>query len=113
MAFLQSVSCAGPSFCIAVGIVEGSTTTGALIEQWDGFVWLIAATAALPVGTQSAALLGVSCVSSSFCVAVGTITIAGFSPGTLDEFWDGSSWTPRIRLWISTASRASSTWFRA
>jgi hypothetical protein len=92
VAFLQSVSCAGPSFCIAVGIVEGSTTTVALIEQWNGSAWSIATPAALPVGTQSAEFLGVSCVSSSFCVAVGTITIAGFSPGTLDEFWDGSSW---------------------
>ncbi len=89
---LQSVSCVGPSFCVAVGFT-GTSPTSTLIEQWNGSTWSIAAPAPLPVGTQSAQFNGVSCVSSTFCIAVGTITIAGFSASTLNEIWDGSTWT--------------------
>ena len=91
-AVLQGVSCAGPSFCVAVGSTEGSTPT-TLVEQWNGSAWSIVAASALPAGTQSAQFNGVTCLSSTFCVAVGTITIAGFDPSTLNEFWDGTSWT--------------------
>ena len=91
LAVLQSVSCAGPLFCVAVGYDGSPTTT--LIEQWNGSAWSIAAPTPLPVGTQSAQFNGVSCVSGSFCIAVGTLTVAGFSAATLNEVWDGSTWT--------------------
>jgi hypothetical protein len=90
---LADVSCASSSFCVAVGYeydfsgAGGGTETGGqpLIETWDGSTWSITAN---PI-SSSDALDAVSCVSSSFCVAVG---YAG-SGQTLTETWNGSTWS--------------------
>jgi len=37
VAILDGVSCAGPSFCVAVG----ATGSGALIETWNGSTWSV------------------------------------------------------------------------
>jgi hypothetical protein len=87
---LRAVSCASASFCVAVG--ESFATPGrTLALQWNGSVWTIAVTAdASPVNYDY--LSGVSCKSASFCVAVGAAS-DGFSPQTLVEQWNGSSWS--------------------
>ena len=87
---LQSVSCAGPSFCVAVGF-SGTSPTAALIETWNGATW---STSSLPAPSPSGTtveLYGVSCVSASSCVAVGSSsTMTATSP--LSETWNGSTW---------------------
>ncbi|HLH64252.1 MAG TPA: hypothetical protein VKV27_00975 [Solirubrobacteraceae bacterium] len=86
------VSCASASFCVAVGwdqVGSGTSTTDLpLIETWNGSSWAIASAPA-PAGEQ---LRGVSCPTSSFCVAVGGPGTAQASQ-TLIETWNGSSWT--------------------
>ena len=69
---LSSVSCTGSAFCMAVGYYSplGSTGEDALMESWDGSFWT------LQLGNSPSTsfneMYGVSCLSTSFCVAVGT-----------------------------------------
>jgi photosystem II stability/assembly factor-like uncharacterized protein len=72
---LLSVSCANPTFCVAVG--EGCT----ILTSHDGHAW------ALQSGGTCPELDGVACVSPSFCVAVG-------EAGAILTSSDGHSWTP-------------------
>jgi hypothetical protein len=95
---LVSVSCASPTFCVAVGSTKsgGRVTVGqqggggrnphALLEVWDGSAWTVRPT---PLGSASTSrLFGVSCVSSQFCVAVGS---TGFQNAQALR-WNGQAW---------------------
>jgi hypothetical protein len=96
--FLEGVSCVSDSFCEAVGHFENpSIVELPLIEEWASS-WSLQATVPTPAGTTSARLSGVSCVTSSFCEAVGVYrTSSGVFP--LAEEWNGTTWedqTPPI-----------------
>ena len=82
---LNSVSCTTASFCVAVGLENGSDAS--LIEQWNGSVW----NQVMSTPTLSAApsLDGVSCIGTSFCAAVGSVPTTG---DVLIEQWNGSKW---------------------
>ena len=87
---LAAVSCTSSTHCVAVGSYFNDTTDQTLIETWNGSNWSIASSpnASSPNGND---LYGVSCPSSTDCVAV------GFYHGTTDqalvETWSGSTWT--------------------
>jgi hypothetical protein len=87
----NGVSCPSATSCFAVGSSSdqfGSTAT--LVEQWSGSSWSI-----VPSPNQtgtSSTLSGVSCTSSTSCVAVGSWGDQS-SPQTLVEQWDGTSWS--------------------
>jgi hypothetical protein len=85
---LNGVSCARPQTCVAVGTFE---TTGSVFEAfsdtWSGGSWF----SALPPDPKISNLSGISCVSTSFCIAVGDI-IRGGIPNTLTERWTGAGW---------------------
>ena len=87
---LTSVSCvpSTPRFCETVGSHTDSSglSNVALAEKWNGSVWKIQRTARPVAGSMS--LTGVSCVSASFCEAVGNIS--GTSGGA--EVWNGTRW---------------------
>jgi hypothetical protein len=98
--FVLGSACANAFECWAVGFsVSGGTgsssTTAALIEQWNGSAWSLAPSPIAP-SPGGYALFGVTCVTSSDCWAVGgarSVT-AGTSPfGTLTENWNGTSWS--------------------
>jgi hypothetical protein len=106
-ATLAGVSCTSPTYCVAVGTaddageeLEPPTRVGSFSEVWDGTSWRVVPTAdAAAVG---AVLASVSCVSPSFCVAVGGTHSVGWpalkswysSEGrALVEVWNGSSWS--------------------
>jgi hypothetical protein len=93
---LNAVSCSSATFCVAVGYYQTSPSTfTSLIEQWDGVSWAVVPSP--DPGTAADALYGVSCISSTHCVAVGysSDTSAPSVPvdQTLVETWDGVSWT--------------------
>ena len=70
---LTGVSCAELTACTAVGDAandQNDNPTYPVAESWAGTSWQLAVTPE-PAGT-SAALTGVSCVTASTCVAVGT-----------------------------------------
>lgn len=95
-AFLNGVSCTGRSQCTATGVA--TTRTGKnlkpLAERWNGTSWTVQTTPTTNTGGWLGGTLdgGVSCTSSTACVA------AGFSYSStfyrlLGEGWNGSTWT--------------------
>ncbi len=79
-ATLNSVSCSAPASCMAVGEEPGGG--GVLAERWDGSSWE-QSSIPLPEPPQGR-LSGVSCTSSTSCVAV--------SGEDFTERYDGSTW---------------------
>jgi hypothetical protein len=93
---LSDVSCVSASFCMAVGAHQDSAGGEAnLAEIWNGTSWQITATPNIKAQSGTTAyndLLSVSCVSASFCEAVGT------GPNGADAAqWNGTSWTLQAR----------------
>lgn len=94
---LNAVSCASPVFCVAVGendkAIPGYPAYGqyeTLAEVWNGSSWSTMTT----VDPGSASLLGgVSCISSAFCMAVGTQWNNTSGNTTLAEEWNGLDWS--------------------
>jgi len=93
---LTSVSCVSATFCMAVGTWDNGTgLIQTLAEKWNGTSWSIVNTPN-PTDDTASLLVSVSCVSASFCAAVGYAG-AGANVATngqpLIEQWDGTSWT--------------------
>jgi len=87
------VSCASASFCIAVGNANTPTGTGTLAEQWNGANWSLLQTPNSPAEKNNW-LTSVSCVSSSFCMAVGYDGNAVYSKkAPISMTWNGSAWS--------------------
>ena len=63
-----------------------------MAEIWNGKHWSITPSPQLPLG-WTAALSGVSCVSPTRCVAVGTSFPPDVAPQTLVEIWNGNHWS--------------------
>jgi hypothetical protein len=88
--FLYDVDCRTATSCTAVGRYESDNGTNrTLIESWNGTAWSV-----VPSPNNGSAhniLNGVSCVSKSFCVAVGNAETGGYAR-TLVETWNGSAW---------------------
>ena len=89
---LLSTSCTGADSCAAVGVSENSAGVYTpLVETWNGHKWTAGSSAGSNLG--SLGLTGVSCSSSTDCLAVGyTIDRTG-STDAFSEVWNGSSWT--------------------
>lgn len=87
---LVGISCVSRQSCMAVGSYffgsfPGSTRT--LVERWNGKVWSIVPSPN-PNPNNDQALLNVSCVSATWCIAVGRSV-----SGPLVESWNGHLWT--------------------
>jgi uncharacterized protein YktA (UPF0223 family) len=87
---LDGVSCTSSSFCMAVGTYSTGQYSYTLGEEWNGKEWANIGTFFPPSATRSE-LNGVSCTSSSFCMAVGTYSTGQYSY-TLGEEWNGKEW---------------------
>jgi hypothetical protein len=92
-ATLEAVSCSGAAFCIATG--ENTVTdTTTLIEVWNGASWSIVSSPNGSTATGSSnSLVGVSCIGTAFCQAVGSFDDGTNPNRTLIEQWNGSVWT--------------------
>ena len=90
----NGVSCSSPSACEAVGWQNTTSGTAPADAHWNGSVWTLQPTAPLP-GLPVSWFQGVSCLSASFCSAVGAQ--GGYDLYldyyTLGELWGGTSWT--------------------
>jgi hypothetical protein len=115
---LYGVSCAGPSFCVAVGVSgPGSTYVDPLVEQWNGSTWTIV-NAVNPSGSTATELNAVSCLSSTWCSAVGYTEDGSSNRHALAEAWNGTTWsvvtvpepTGATASEFSALSCASSSW---
>ncbi len=83
---LNSISCTSSSFCTAVGQQKISTGGGTLIEQWNGVSWSVVPGVSVALDASDS-LDSVSCIGTSFCLAVGS------DGGALAETWNGNAWT--------------------
>jgi hypothetical protein len=98
----SGVSCPTATDCTAVGnYTDASGTQVPLAEGWNGTSWTIEPILA-PSRTTGAVLSGVSCSSSSACVAVGQDN--GMA---LAEEWNGTTWTAQTPPAPSGAPSAS------
>jgi hypothetical protein len=100
---LDSVSCSGPQFCMAVGEYPNKNNrANTLSELWNGLSWTV-------VSSQNEAhsnyLYGISCDSSHQCLAVGRGGQSGSQAQTMIERWNGTDW----RLVASPARGDTST----
>jgi hypothetical protein len=87
---LNAVSCTSASSCVAVGDYWNATGGyQTLVESWNGGTWTIVASP--DQGNTYNLLDGVSCTSSTSCVAVGWYLPNAAQ--TLIESWNGSAWT--------------------
>lgn len=93
---LSGVSCTSSSFCVAVGVDEPrrTVTERPLVETWNGKAWSITPSpnVSKPPGNDSE-LLGVSCLSATRCIAVGSRGEASRGTVTLAESWNGKAWS--------------------
>ncbi len=83
---LGDVACTSGTFCMAVGGQNVGAGGGTLTEQWNGTSWSVVPSTDVPSTTDDT-LASVSCVGSSFCLAVG-----GSGTGPLAETWNGKAW---------------------
>ncbi|MHB8264067.1 MAG: Ig domain-containing protein, partial [Acidimicrobiales bacterium] len=81
------VSCASPTYCVAVGSVVSSAGTQPIGYSWNGSAW----TSTVLQGISGAAT-AISCVSTSFCDGVGALgSSTQYYPGAAS--WNGTTWT--------------------
>jgi hypothetical protein len=87
----DSVSCLSPASCLAVGSAVDQTGESGfnVAEAWNGTSWSLLRTP--DPGSTSNELRGVSCASTSACMAVGDFTGIG-NQHTLAEAWNGVTW---------------------
>jgi hypothetical protein len=90
---IASVSCQPNTNCAAVGsYVNSSNRPEMLAEQWSGGAWTILPTPN-PSGIVDSSLTGVSCTSTSACMAVGNGLNTSDSDSTLAGQWNGNAWS--------------------
>jgi hypothetical protein len=89
---LSGVSCPSATACTAVGdAAVGRGIIATVAEHWDSTTWAVQATPNA-TGASSSSLQGVSCTSTTACIAVGESNGTG-TQSTLAERWDGTAWT--------------------
>jgi hypothetical protein len=91
---MLSVSCAGPSTCMAVGEAAGKP----FAELWTAGSWVPFPTPPLtapplPAGAKGGTFAAVSCGSTTSCMAVGNSNEGSGSEKALAERWNGANWT--------------------
>ena len=108
--FPTGVSCVSASFCVAAGsYYNGQGVPQNLLLTWNGSTWSLDASASLSTsGSQYNSLNGVSCVSTSFCVAAGYY-YNGNATQNLLVAWNGSAWTLDSAASLSTSASNSNS----
>ena len=88
----ESVACASPVRCIAVGYdINTSSLSKTLVESWNGTDWSFLSSP--NKGAMGSLLTGVSCSRSTSCMAVGYYADASGNGKTLVESWSGTAWS--------------------
>jgi hypothetical protein len=88
---LSAVTCSSATSFTAVG---SSSAAFDLFEHWNGASW----TAQSPRSLDADQLVGISCTSPLYCIAVGdAVSRAGFQQGVIAR-WNGRSWANQALL---------------
>lgn len=92
--YLAGVSCSSSSLCTAVGsYVDSGGTQRTLALRWASGSWSQQMLPGIPAGATSAQLSGVSCPTSTSCVAVGSWTDSAFVQHPYGLSWNGTTWS--------------------
>ncbi len=94
---LIAISCVPVSpagvWCMAVGSYQQRRTSPSktLADIWDGTAWTVSPTRSQP-GPGPSSLNAVSCLSPTWCVAIGAQPLNVSAMEILGEIWNGSGW---------------------
>jgi hypothetical protein len=96
--YLNSVTCATPTQCWAVGADMGAdgNPSSTLVDAWNGSSWT---TVASPDPSSGGSLLtAVTCIDASNCWASGAVGLGGGggggnTPNPMIAVWNGSTWS--------------------
>lgn len=114
---LSAVSCRSATNCTAVGAFDNAAGAEMLLaEHWNGKVWAVEVTPA-PANYYGQSLVGVSCPSTSACIAVGSYFQLSGIQLTLADYWNGRTWTiqatpaggPKYLVSVSCTSTSACT----
>ena len=109
--YLSGVSCVSTTFCVAVGWSGGPDNSEPLIEEYNGAAWSMMTSPVMPANNENV-LFSVSCVSTTFCAAVGR-QIPTNGTETLMETYNGHGWSltpsPAAAFWAYSVSCVSTT----
>jgi hypothetical protein len=88
----SGVSCVTSAFCMAVGTLNPSnpSTNAASAQMWNGSSW---SSVQVQEPANPSILYAVSCVSASWCVAVGKSDLTNSTYVPLIEQWNGSQFS--------------------
>jgi len=89
---VSALSCPTAKLCVGAGSMGSRNNPTPSVAVFDGQQWRTTVFP-LPVGAQTGWLGGVSCASSSWCVAVGTTQTKGEQSQTLIVEWNGKAWS--------------------
>lgn len=92
---LDSVSCTSSTSCVAIGALGATTGSAAptsTVEEWNGTTWSPLAAPALPDKATTSVFYSLSCVSPTFCMAVGSYERKSVT-SELTEKWNGATWS--------------------
>jgi hypothetical protein len=105
---LDAVTCRSSAFCIAVGHWFNTAKHKYELESliWDGRSWALKPVPPVPAQATTPRLWGISCVSRTWCMAVGDYDVGPAQP-TLSEIWNGNSW--KMHLPRNPAGRADNS----
>ena len=113
---LRSISCRGATFCLAAGTDSSSpalSDQNTLVERWNGRSWSVVASRS--PGRAGNTLDGISCATTTSCVAVGSYAGGSGYAETLVEKWSGRAWAvlpspnPKVAHYGSYLSSAACT----
>jgi hypothetical protein len=89
--YLESLACPAPTSCTGVGVdypTGVSNENKSLVDTWNGTGWALAPSTAL-----AGELTGVSCPSTTFCMAVGRGNYVGSDQLAIAGSWNGKTWS--------------------
>ena len=92
---LSGVSCTSSTACTVVGQFENASKERVpLAERWNGTTWSVQEPPN-PTGVKYGHLTGVSCVSSTSCIAIGSFETLEpeYERLPLAESWNGTTWS--------------------
>jgi hypothetical protein len=91
---INAISCVSLTDCTAAGQTRQGDRTATFVEMWRDGRWSSVESSSGASASDNTFLSGVSCISSSFCLAIGGVgpNITRAPTKTLAEVWNGRAW---------------------
>ncbi|MGD0852109.1 MAG: hypothetical protein ABSA07_01965 [Acidimicrobiales bacterium] len=83
----QQISCVSKRFCMLAGF-----WMGVFVEEWNGRSWTKVTAPNAPIPGYDSEFSGGTCLSTTFCIAVGGYPVSNAAWRPLIEQWNGRSW---------------------